>query len=262
MSFNKKYFDSWIEMLRTGELKPNKAIIGSSKGDITMLESIILSNEPVNVKFDVIKQLLDFGCDVDGVNYASLNDKNYRSPLEIALQLKDDVINTSILNMMLRKHNSTQESDFSLMITAINSYDPDSRFKLVVSNKQVDVNALNSNNQHILHILVESEHHAAFIGDLFSYAPDVHLNPLDNNGNSPFTVALNIKNYVAVRELQKRKYTMIIGNFTGAETDIIDNNLVDRYFGDFWKKYPKMLNYAYKNGKFNQLPEKLKNVFF
>jgi hypothetical protein len=261
--FSIEQIDQWLEQLKNGNIKPDITIdISSIEGvanKITLLEALIYSDLDKIKLLQKVTQFIDQGCNVD------VGGSNFLSPIEVAISVSKTATHdySMTIETMLEHHKTTEKrsADFNLMKSALNSLNPNKMFEIVISHKNINVNSQSITGTHILHILSGINLYTPYLSLFFSLAKQTIINPLNKKGESPFTVALNTDNHNAITELEKIHDSMIIGQVTSPKL-IVDNELVDRYDGDFWKDYPDMLKYALKTNNTHLLPDKLQNLFF
>lgn len=256
--------------LKSGEISP-KFRIDSEFGDIILLEAMILSNEGAVF----IDTLLENGCDVDHIDGAIMN----CSPLEFVCSDKFFYEFTKYNNpekvakIMLQYHKSSSR-DIELL------YNAKTRHKVlgfICKSGKVNLNAVDADNNHVLHLLAKEDKYQFTIKDLLSNSL-VKPNVKNNNGCTPLSIAINFNQKDNIKLFLKNSFSWndasgkaveggveLIG-FDGVDPQkIIDLDMINTYQRhgrrNFWGDFPEMISYAISLGKENELPEDIRNLF-
>lgn len=251
--YTKNDVNIWIDNINNGTMKPNQLVPGTYS-DVTMLQALLQIKIPVQIKYKLVKQLIDLGCSVD--QFASGS-----TPLAqacIGNANEDDYKN--IVLMMLQHHEKGHMSDYRILKSCTISFD-DQMFNTVLKSQKVDTNVTINRGTHILHTLAEDGYLAYNLYTIFKDSPETIPNPINRHGLSPLAIAINKVNSDGAMALWRNKETKIIGKIERPDI-VVAYDMIDRYDGNFFIDFPDMIEYIIKKGKTNMLPKELDIFLF
>lgn len=252
---NGKYsFDelnSFLFSLKIRDIKPDHLVDGEY-GQLTLLQAVLMSEELVPDKLDLLKKFIDLGCNVD--DYSST-----MTAISYAAMSSSFMDYWPLVEYMLNYHEKGHMSDLDIMRVAAKSYDVDMLRKVIKSGK-IDVNTTRMRGNHILHILTSDEGYKDQLVDILDIAPEILINPIHRKGYSPLTNAINNLNDSGVLTMLNKRNARIIGEVEKPKM-VVDYGITSRYEGDFWNDFPEMINYAVESGRENLLPKTITDIF-
>jgi hypothetical protein len=248
--YTPEQIDEWIKKIKSGVMNPNKLVSLGNKNSVNLLDAAISSKLTKKELLDRVEKLIELGCDVDA--------EGVFTPIERAIMQTMNY--TDVVYLMLQHHKSNH-LDLEIIKTSFKSPHAEALFPVIVGSDNINTNEKTIYGDYILHIMIyEGIYNPTFV-NLILDNPKTISNPLNSEGESPLTLAINIDDSSAISALKHNIKCRIIGKVNDPKK-IIHYELVDRYNGDFWKDHPDMLQYAYKFGKFDMLPPKISSLLF
>lgn len=248
--------EKFIDLLKQGKIKPDHSVKGSDDWGTSRLSLLqyVINCDYVSVseKIGYIKTMISLGCDVDQMV------SNW-SPLEMAVSGGSDDGYIEMATELLKHHKFGDLTDLNILKSAAKSITI-GMFELVIDSKKVDINATRLHGSHILHYLAEESSFASSIGIIIIRAPEIEVNPINRHGFSPLAIAINKENVSGMKMLKGHKDAKIIGKLHEPEL-VVAYDLVDRYDGNFFGDFPKMIEFAIKMGRTHLIPKEVSDIF-
>lgn len=250
--FTTEYIDDLLDQLEKGKIEAD-SYVDAEFGQQTLLQAILNSEHSQTSKINRLKTFMTFGCSPD--QYGSS-----MTAISMAAQgVANGPTNHPIVTLLLDHHEKGHRSDLDILKAASGSLDKD-MFETVLKSGKVDTNTTQMKGSHILHHLADNDDFAPLIDLIWKYAPDTNPNPIHRKGYSPLTHALNYDAWDCAKAIAKNPDAKIIGTLSDS-INAVENEVVDRYDGDFWGDFPEATAFATENGKGHLLPQTVQDIF-